>query len=402
LNSEELRPKLRNFEPIPVQDQGQMMVALQDATGFCTGLVVLTPAAFHLASLMDGRKNVAQLCSAFEVLTGQQADPIAVGSLIESLDESLALDSARSRGVMGQMTLRKAALAGQSYPSDAQQLKFFLDDVLALSSPPSPPSERRLQALLLPHIDLKRGSQSYAAALAHLRPQLDQFDTFVILGISHSYSHQPFVLTRMDFDTPLGVVETDGGFVDQLASGLDFDAFEDEFNHIGEHSVEFQAVWLRHLIDRPIKIVPVLCGSFHRSLLPEHQTPSPKGLPGVSSFLRSLKSCLDSRQRVLVIASVDFAHMGVRFGGEALSNEFLQELHQQDAHTFSLAMHDAEGFIASLRADRGSRNYCGTPAIYTALEMLTEPQGEALHYQQCIEGENQSVVTVGAAAYYAS
>lgn len=400
MNLEDLKPALRNFEPIPVQDQGQMMVALQDSTGFSTGLVVLTPAAFHLASLMDGRKTVPQLCAAFEVLTGQQADPAAVINLIQSLDESLALDSPRAREAIRQMTVRKAALAGQGYPSDPDQLKHFLDDILAMSSAPNPAKTDPLKAVLLPHIDLKRGSQSYAAALAHLKPQLDNFDTFVILGITHSYSRQPFVLTRMDFDTPLGVVPTDKQFVDELAAGLDFDAFEDEFNHVGEHSVEFQAVWLRHLLNRPIKIVPVLCGSFHRSLLPEHQTPSPKGLAGVNSFLTSLKACLQSRQRVLVITSVDFAHLGTRFGGSPLSSEFLEELKQQDAQTFSLAMNDSEGFIASLRADRGARNYCGTPAIYTTLEMLNNPQGQTLHYQQCVEGDNESVVTVGAAVYY--
>lgn len=115
----------------------------------------MTPAAFHLASLMDRRKTVPQLCAAFEVLTGQQADPAAVINLIQSLDESLALDSPRAREAIRQMTVRRAALAGQSYPSDPDQLKHFLDDILALSSPPNPAITQPLQALLLPHINIQ-------------------------------------------------------------------------------------------------------------------------------------------------------------------------------------------------------------------------------------------------------
>lgn len=392
-------PRLRNLDPVAVRDGNQVLVALQDPTRTCQNLVVLTPAAFQIATLMDGQRDLQQLCADFAQMSGQQASPQAVADLIDHLDRSLALDSATSREHLRTMQQRPAMLAGHGYPAAAEKLGPFLDDILSMH-PLNQDIKEPLRGLLLPHIDLKRGDQSYACAWQETRARLDNFDTFVILGISHAVSRQPFILTRMHFQTPLGLVESDQAFLDELQSGLDFDPYFDEFNHVGEHSVEFQAVWLRHLLkERPFKIVPVLCGSFHPCLLPEHQTPSPKMLPGVSSFLSSLQHCLASRPKALVIASVDFAHVGQRFGGPSLDEGQLERLKSQDSETFSCALDRSEDFIASLRSDRGQRNYCGTPAIYTLLEMLQDPKGRLLHYQQCIEGDNESVVTVGAAVY---
>ena len=299
-----------------------------------------------------------------------------------------------TRGYLDKLPARPPAHAGSAYPEEPDQLRHFLNDLLdqPLLSPLYPS-----RAYLIPHIDLQRGKESYAQAWNHLRPQLQEFDTFIILGISHAYSHHPFVLTRKHFDTPLGRVETDLALVEELARLAPFDPFVDEFNHLGEHSVEFQAVFLQHLCQRPFRIVPILCGSFHECLV----SPSwPEEDPDVAGFLQAVESLLAPRERTCWIASVDLAHMGQRFGGPQLSPNDLEFLQRRDLATMERAVQaDPQGFLQSLQEDRGERNYCGTSAIYSMLQVLKPKSGRLLHYQQCNEPGLTSTVTVASASY---
>ena len=63
----------------------------------------------------------------------------------------------------------------------------------------------------------------------------------------------PFALTRKDFATPDGVVVTDRALVDAITRRTTVDFFEDEWNHRGEHSVEFQVVALRQVLGAHVK-----------------------------------------------------------------------------------------------------------------------------------------------------
>ena len=56
------------------------------------------------------------------------------------------------------------------------------------------------------------------------------------------------IATRKDFATPLGAAETDGELLDAVAARCSLDLFADEFAHRREHSIEFQVVWLQHVI----------------------------------------------------------------------------------------------------------------------------------------------------------
>ncbi|NVL68025.1 MEMO1 family protein, partial [Escherichia coli] len=82
------------------------------------------------------------------------------------------------------------------------------------------------------------------------------------------------------------------------------------FNHKREHSLEFQAVFLRHLLgNRPARIIPILAG------LGEQQSngASPKHSRAVERFLGAVRKVVDAK-RAVVIAGADLAHVGPRFG----------------------------------------------------------------------------------------
>lgn len=391
---------LRPLEPVPVEHDGERLIALRDASGLVEGLVMLRPAAYYLVSLLDGTRTQEQALAEFAARTGQKVEPEALRQLVDQLENALVMDGPRARQALAEMPLRPAAHAGTAYPEDPQELGRFLEDLLSRERPPIPPAP--LRGLIAPHIDLRRGAESYAMAYNDLRNGLGETDTFVVLGISHAPSRQPFILTRKPFETPFGPTRPDLDFIQELADGCDFDPFQDEYNHFGEHSVEFQNAFLAYFeskMGRPFKIIPVLCGSFHEAILAGQ---SPLKLAGVESFLRALKSALQKREgRVCVIAGVDLAHKGVRFGEPPLDVDFLQSLERADLESMRrCAEGDFEGFFATLQADRGERNYCGTSAIYALLHCLEGQSGVLHRYQQCNEPGEVSTVTVAAASYY--
>ena len=388
------RPKIRSLTPQLMELQDGTFVGLSDPARLCQGTMLLSPPAYRLTQLMNGLLERPEILRLAADRLGIRLTAEQLGELIDSLDEYRLLDNATTRGYLEQLPARPAAHAGSAYPEQPQELKAFLDNLL---DQPLQIPHFSSRAYLIPHIDLERGRESYAQAWNHLRPQLEEFDTFVILGISHAHSQYPFVLTRKDFDTPLGRAQTDLEAVEKLAGALPFDPFVDEFNHLGEHSVEFQVLFLQHLCQRPFKVVPILCGSFHDCLT---STSWPEEQSEVSGFLDVLRDLLATQRRCCWIASVDLAHMGQRFGGPRLSSPGLELLQQQDLATMQYAVDsDARGFLQSLKQDRGERNYCGTSAIYSLLRILEPPPGRLLHYQQCNEPGLTSTVTVAAACY---
>ena len=390
-------PSVRPISPFKVpSDDGfdQPRYVLRDPAELADDQLLVTLPALYLIELADGSRSRQQIAAEFDRLTGMEMPDELLDQLLDRLDRSYLLDNERARARLEEIRPRPYRLAGSAYPMDGAELKIFLDDLIGADDPaPSPP----LRASILPHIDFFRGRDSYRAGYRHFIQGLGEGPlTVVVLGISHALCRTPFIMTRKDFDTPMGTVRTNQVLVDQLAQGLPFDPFLDEYNHMTEHSIEFHAVLLRHLAgpDRELSIVPILCGSFHEALI---QRFSPKKLRGVSEFLTNLRALQSERPDVHFLASVDLAHMGLNFDQAALDAQQLGELAEQDKETLSKVQQgDADAFFASLQADRGIRNYCGTPAIYSLLDLFPEPFNLQL-YQQCSDPDLSSTVTVCAA-----
>jgi AmmeMemoRadiSam system protein B len=392
-------PSVRPVSPFKVPPSDgfdQPRYVLRDPANLASDQLLVTLPALYLIELTDGTRSREQIASDFERLTGLGMPDDLFDQLLDRLDRSYLLDNERARARFAEISPRPYRLSGSAYPSDRVELGMFLDDLLGTDDPVR--ESPRLRASILPHIDFFRGRDTYRSGYRHLKAGLGANEplTVVVLGISHAQSRVPFILTRKDFATPLGTVPTQQDLVSQLADNLPFDPFLDEYNHISEHSIEFHAVLLRHLAgqDRELSIVPILCGSFHEALRLGH---SPKVLPGVSEFLASLHKLRECQPNIHFLASVDLAHMGQNFEQAPMDAQQLRELADQDRETLShVSRGDAEGFFATLQADRGIRNYCGTPAIYSLLDLFPEPFQLQL-YQQCSEPDLTSTVTVCAA-----
>ena len=393
-------PRIRSLQPsqLPKEFQEeQTQYLLRDPAGLSDEQTVVTLPALILLELCDGQRTVENILRDFHNKTGLSLSREDFGALLDRLDSHFLLDNERARTRLSQLDPRPARHAGSAYPAEPAELKSYLREMLGSALDPEAPVSR---ASILPHIDFFRGHQSYSQGYRSFqippgRP--GEATTIIILGISHALSSTPFILTKASFDTPLGILETDVGLVEQLAQDLPFDPFNDEYNHIAEHSVEFHAVILKYLLGNsgPVKIVPILCSSFYAAIRGKH---SPYQLNGVREFIKNLASLRDQRPDTHFLASVDLAHMGSNFEQTPMNAGKLSDLESQDRETLSyVESGNSEEFFATHQNDGGRRNYCGTPAIFTLLELFGGPF-ELHHYQQCTDADLASTVSVCSAS----
>src|SRR2546427_1209689 len=124
----------------------------------------------------------------------------------------------------------------------------------------------------------------------------------------------PWALTRKDYESPLGAAQVDRDFVETVAARARQDCFGSELAHRVEHSIEFQAVFLRYLYAarREVQIVPVLASFAHEAMLTGRR---PDDDPRVPRFLEAVAETIAAcGRRGALVAGADLAHLGPRLG----------------------------------------------------------------------------------------
>ncbi|MCR4290702.1 MAG: AmmeMemoRadiSam system protein B, partial [Candidatus Scalindua sp.] len=226
-------------------------------------------------------------------------------------------------------------------------------------------------------------------------------ELFIILGIAHTGTNNLFVLTDKTFETPFGNVETDKEFLNSLQKKSKTDYFEDEFVHRDEHSIGFQAVFLKYLYHQKknFKIIPILCSSFGESDGNNTGSVQPSQF---EEFVSSLKDTIkESGKKICIIASVDLAHVGSRFGGTELQDDtYLDKLRSEDSDMLKYVENlDVVGFNNSIQKDQNSRKICGYPAINTLLNVIDAKKSKLLKYTQYAD-ETNSTVSFASMSFY--
>jgi hypothetical protein len=419
-------PKLRPLEAIQAQDG---LICLRDPLGISERVVFLPLNLYFLVSLFDGERSILDIQAAYTRQFGDILFSDKIRRIVEQLDGCLFLESERFAEAKREAVdsfrkspVRAAAHAGTAYEKEPEALGRMMRGLFDGQAEKGefPGSAGPLIGLIAPHIDVRRGGAAFAASYGELARSCTA-KTFVVLGISHVPTARRFVLTGKDFDTPLGPMPADGDFVARLAGrlaerGVDF--FEDEFVHRGEHSVEFQALFLRYLFppESGARMVPVLCSS--RDEVARGRSIGED--PEFAAFLEAMKAELSATESgACVVAGVDLSHLGRRFGQDVeMTPSFLQRAEREDrAMIERILAGDAEGFHRLIREERDGRNVCGVPAIYTLLRLLEAECSDApgtrgravprpkasrlLGYEQAVDRDTQSVVTFMSAAFYA-
>jgi len=412
------RPALRAVESIVVPDRthGRVLV-LRDPHGVGGADAVLPPPLVPVVALFTGQRTCFEIARNVSAQIGAEFPVAVVVQLAEQLEQGLFLDGplfrearARVEREFAALTVRPASHSGGAYYRERAALEQYIQQSclrkeMASASGDGPPTSAPgvMAALVAPHIDPWRGAVGYGYAYGALASAIpDETDTFVLFGTSHAPMREPFALCRKAFDTPLGPVDADVSNIDALAEYADgFDPYADQFNHKREHSIEFQAVFLKAVLpDRAFRIVPILAG------LGSHQATGedPARDRRVSRFLDGVREMVDARPgRVVVVAGADLAHMGPRFGDErSLDASQRASLERADRESLEHAvLHDAGGFWAHVVRDLDARRVCGLAPIWSLLQTLSDGvRGRILHYEQTIDRDDGSLVSHAAVGFY--
>ncbi len=388
-------PSLRDIQPFPVDQAGQLYICLRDPEGIVEHQIALSPAAFFVATQLDGQADVKAIQRAFvHQFGGHEPSPDDILRIVNDVDEQGFLLSERFEArrkhvetTFLESAVRPAYLAGKSYAEQARALRTFLNDQFTTrdGGPGEAPGEQPgaghpLRCLIAPHIDFHRGGHAYARAYLELFKQ-GQPDVVIIFGVAHVSPPTPFILTRKAFDTPFGPLPTDQDLVSQLETACTWDPYAYEMVHRTEHSIEFQAVMLSYLYGPNVRIVPILCSTFGSEL----GSIEPASIPGVNAFLDSCQDIVAALgKRVSVIAGADLAHVGRRFGDAFdISEPIVEGVAERDREDLQyVTAGDADGFYRSVMQDLNERRICGLNCIYASLKTIARHgvSGELLHY----------------------
>jgi AmmeMemoRadiSam system protein B len=404
------RPLLRPLSGRRVEHRGESYVALEDSLGLFSGSFLLPLDAFqYVVRYFDGRTTLDEVQIRVRRETGQVVSMADLESLVRQLDRAMVLDGptfASFRESHARLDVRAAAMAGRSYSSSKAALTAELDRYFAHpngSGPPSKPVPTRpatLRGILCPHIDFGRGGPVYTWAYRELVERSDA-EVFVVLGVAHQYCKNRFALTRKDFQTPLGLAKTDRNFVGHLADSAGHHLFEDELAHRTEHSVEFQVVFLQHLLAkrRDISIVPILVGSFHDLMT---RGIEPIDDPEVARMVEALRSAeAASGKKVAYIGGIDLCHVGPEFGDPSpVDDATLDQIRTFDeAMLEHAARQDPAGWFDTAARVENRWRVCGLAATYTMLHAIGPVNGRLLRYDQAVNPTRTCCVSFASVAY---
>lgn len=406
------KPKLRPIEAFPVEQDGKTLVYLKDPLNLATPIGI-SPVGYFILTHFDGKHSQVDVQSAYARQFGAVLQGSELQSFIEMLDQHLYLDSERFEQHLEKVMVefrrlpeRAPAHAGGVYKADASELMAQIDGYFTAVDGPGSPSAQTARsvpkAIVAPHIDFHRGGPAYAWAYKPLVESAGA-DLYILLGTSHCGGETPYILTRKDFSTPLGLVETDKEFIDRLQAHGAQDFFVDEYLHRGEHSLEFQVLFLKYAArkraelasqpEKPFKIVPILVSSFHSAMI--RNTP-PEADATIGGFLRALDELARRETRkVCFVAGVDLAHVGRQFGDrEPITEDFLRWVEREDGELIRrLSALDATGFFQNIAKDQDRRRICGFSPLYSLIHLLEGVEGKTLAYRQAYTPETASAVT---------
>jgi MEMO1 family protein len=405
------KPLLRPVESIivPDPDHGRVLV-LRDTQGTTESPTCIPPSLIPIVARFTGDMTCAEIARDVSSELGIEVTVERVERIADELDRALFLEGPTFRAALDDVRVkfhgadvRPASHAGGAYLADKAALAGDLDArCLARGANGSRSARSKpLTGLIAPHIDPWRGAVGYGHAYEALKAGLaPEADTFIIFGTSHAPMQEPFALCRKSFDTPLGAMPADVDAIDRIARACPYDPYTDELNHKREHSIEFQALFLKHVLgERPATIIPILAG------LGRHQAlrSDPASDKNAMALLDAVRELVLSRgRRAVVIAGADLAHVGPRFGDPRPWNAAQRgALSASDRASLALATEaDASGFWEDVTRDMEERRVCGLAPVYAMLQTMSPGAGEVLHYEQTVDEEDGSIVSHAAVGFY--
>lgn len=388
-----------------VDYNGKEWILLDDPMGYADSPVIISPEFYNILVSIDGELDIKEILN----LENEEHGDITIEPIlaqIQTLDEMgfLLSDSFNQKRAIIEndyieSSIRPAICSGTTYPSNAEELDNFLEHFF--SSTIRNAENSLAHSILVPHIDFRLGniaSEVYSSAY-HTFMDSDA-ELFVIFGTSHYINSGQYMLTRKNYETPLGIAEVDVDLLDYLQSNHSDTFVMDDFAHKPEHSIEMQVVLLQHYFkNRKFKILPVLVGSMHRYIL---NNIDPTESSEIFEFIDALKNYfVQNNIKAAFIASVDFAHIGLKFQDEFDAKEKLDELEIEDYKLIQTIVDLSPiDFYSKIASDKDKWRICGTAPIYALLNANNFKEARLNKYNQWYESETQSAVSFASISFY--
>lgn len=373
---------------------------IRDPYRYSDAMLIIPPVLVESLQCFDGRQTDLDLRQVLVRLTNDLEVGEIEQNLIQTLsaagfleDENFESMRAGREQEFAAAAVREPAHAGLAYPGEAAELRTTLGQYMDGAAAAAGDGDAGLFAIAAPHVSPEGGWQSYRDAYRQLKPEHRE-RTFVILATSHYGQPETFGLTRKNFRTPLGEAVTDTKLVDWLAARGGRGVSMEDYCHSFEHTVELQVIFLQHVLGPDVKILPVLVGSFARSL---YQGGKPEDDDGVKAFCEALGELRAKEgERLFWILGVDMAHMGARYQDPFMARAeegVMEEVAARDEDRIGrINASDAAGFWEMVRENHDDLKWCGSAPFYTFLKAAPGARGELLRYEQWNIDE-QSVVS---------
>jgi MEMO1 family protein len=400
-------PLLRkDIQPITIMVDGRQMIMFTDPLKFAPTGYAIDCSMIPLLNMLNGSNGLKNIQSGLMRFTGGTILPIAaLESFIAQLDNHYLLESETFRrkkndliAEFAQKIEREPQYAGTSYNADPDELLAFFARTEAELPPLPEENTSEVIGVLAPHIDIHVARHAYVDAYRRLKNR--KYDLVIIFGINHCGGDGLFSLTDKDFITPLGKMKADKEFISAMKQGLPEGTIaEHDFDHMMEHSIEFQTIFLAHYLDSGAKIVPVLCNGIHTFLQGGKDPFKDRRFLGFRDSVADLIKRQD--RKVLLVSGVDFSHIGHKFGHGAPSETLLPAARANDELLIARLMEcSADGIFRNALDNHDKYNVCGLSSMLIFASLLGPCRAELLHHNVYEESATRSAVTYASMIFH--
>lgn len=260
------------------------------------------------------------------------------------------------------MTTTRRPYARQFYPGDCrEQIEHFLKNYKAPEEP------AKAVGGIVPHAGWVFSGAVAAKVFKCLSSKADP-DTFILLGAVHTWKPRGnSIYSRGSWSTPLGNVLIDEKVAEALIETLGEDIIDDPEAHEGEHSLEVQLPFIKHLCPEA-KIVPIA-------------VPPDDNAYTTGKMIGEAVSNMD--KKIVVVGTTDLTHYGDSYGfiPYGYGENAKRLMKEADSRIIELALQLKSAAI-SKEAQR-SHNACGPGALaatVAAVKALGAEKGHLLEY----------------------
>lgn len=228
----------------------------------------------------------------------------------------------------------KPGVAGDFYPADRGELVSQVNSFL--TNVPAQEISGDIIALIVPHAGYPFSGQ--VAAYAYKQLEGRSYDRVILIGTSHKMTFDDIAVPGYDqFETPLGSVQVDKDFIDQLIKRGNNVKINNAPFDMADNSLEVQLPFLQ-AVQKKARIVPIFFGNI--------------SIANCRSLAYALDLLVDDR--TLIIASSDLSHYFPYDTANKMDSSGIGKI----------VSGDLAGLIKAL--SKGETEACGVPAVITA------------------------------------